>query len=98
MHRLRQPLAGIVGVGQDSDFGDFGAELQGAKAGAVERAAQAGVPVAIMAAKAVSIPSATITRVSGTPSRTTPPRQGPSIIFAGLTGAFPEPSAFKKVR
>jgi len=31
-------------------------------------------------------------------SRTAPPRQGPSIIFAGSTGAFPLPSPARNVR
>jgi len=51
-----------------------------------------------MAATQVSMPSPTISTSPGEARRTTPPRQGPSIIFAGSTGALPTPSRARKVR
>ena len=62
----------------------------------VESAAQAGFPVACIAARHVSMPSPTMTSSLGSPRRTTPPRQLPSIIFMGSTGAFPLPSRARK--
>src|SRR5262249_29936789 len=64
----------------------------------VESAAQAGWPVASMAVRLVSMPSPTRSTSLGLARRTAPPRHGPSIIFCGLTGAFPAPSRVRKVR
>src|SRR6266566_3418468 len=61
-------------------------------------AAQVGEPVACIAESAVSMPSAIISRVPTGLSRTAPPRQGPSIVFCGLTGALPPLSRDKNVR
>lgn len=58
----------------------------------VESAAQAGLPVACIAAKQVSMPSPTMTISLACASRTTPPRHGPSIALRGLTAALPFPS------
>jgi hypothetical protein len=46
----------------------------------------------------VSMPSPTISTSPCTPRRTALPRQGPSIIFCGLTGALLWPSRARKVR
>jgi hypothetical protein len=51
-----------------------------------------------MAARQVSMLSPIISKSPGGPSRTAPPRHGPSIIFAGSTGAFALPSTARKVR
>ena len=51
----------------------------------VESAAHAGLPVACIAARQVSMPSPTISALRTSPSRTAPPRHGPSIIFSGST-------------
>ena len=44
------------------------------------------------------MPSPTISTSPARPSRTAPPRHGPSIIFADSTGAFPPPSRARNVR
>ena len=44
------------------------------------------------------MPSPTISTSPGSARRTAPPRQGPSIIFCGSTGALPLPSRARKVR
>ena len=59
-------------------------------ADAVDGAEDMPDPLAALAEKTAADP--------GAPRRTTPPRQGPSIIFAGLTGALPPPSRARKVR
>src|SRR6266566_4085337 len=64
----------------------------------VDSAAQADRPVACIAESAVSMPSAIINRSPTGPSRTAPPRQGPSIFFGGVTGALAPPSRDKNVR
>src|SRR6516225_6617260 len=64
----------------------------------VESAAHAGLPVACIAARQVSMPSPTIKRSLGSARQTAPPRQGPSIIFCGSTGALLKPSRARNVR
>jgi hypothetical protein len=75
-----------------TSFGRSSERIPGA-----ESAAQPGWPVACIAARHVSMPSPTISRSVGSAKRTAPPRQGPSIIFAGSIGAFPAPSAARNV-
>ena len=55
-------------------------------------------PVAIIAARHVSMPSPIISGLDVGAKRTAPPRHGPSIIFGGETGALLRPSRASQVR
>ena len=60
-------------------------------------AAQPGRPVACWTLKVLSMPSPTIKTSPTGPRWTAPPLHRPSIIFALVTAALPEPSNFKYV-